>query len=138
MNRLLLVCLMSVFFFSCGSSSNNQRPPAQYEEKKSSLEEIERGSPLKFLKVTASHHGNLINQTVVEGEIVNKATLVSYKDIELLISFKDKDGSQIEKQKHTIDELIKPNSSQDFKIKTGHISGATSVSVDITGAVADK
>ncbi len=129
--------LFPVMLLAC-NSANNQHPPAQYEEKKASMEDIERSSPLKFLKITGSHHGNLLNQTVVEGEVTNKATLVSYKNIQVEISFHDKDGKVIEKEKNILDDVIKPGGSNDFKIKTGHVKDANSVTLDIIAAVADK
>ena len=135
--QILFLFVFPLALLAC-NSANNQRPPARYEEKKASLEEIERDSPLKFLKVTGSHHGNLINQTVVEGEITNKATLVSYKNIQVQVSFHDKDGTVLEKQKEILDDVVKPGATNDFKIKTSHIKGANSVTLDIIGAVADK
>ena len=135
--QIIPFLLLQIIFLACNSGTN-QRPPAKYEEKKASLEEMERDSPLKFLKITGSHHGNLLNQTVVEGEVTNKATLVSYKNIQIQISFHDKDGTVIDKEKEILDDVIKPGSSNDFKIKTGHIKDANSVTVDIINAVADK
>ncbi len=136
MYRLIfaMLCCLSL---AC-NSANEQRPSAKYEEKKTSLEEMERDSPLKFLKVSASHHGNLLNQAVVEGTITNKATLVAYKNLEILITFKDENGSVLEKQKHTIDDIAKPGSSTSFKIKTGKVKGTASIIADITSATADK
>ena len=136
-SRILPILLFQLVFLACNSGTN-QRPPAQYEEKKASLEEIERDSPLKFLKITGSHHGNLLNQTVVEGEVANKATLVTYKNIQVQMSFHDKDGAVIEKEKEILDDVVKPGSSIDFKIKTGHVKDASSVTMDIINAVADK
>ncbi len=137
MTRLITILFLPLMLLAC-NSANNQRPPAKYEEKKASLEEMERDNPLKFLKITGSHHGNLLNQTVVEGEITNKATLVSYRNIQVQISFHDKDGAVIEKEKEILDDLVKPGSTNDFKIKTSHVKGANSVTLDITGAVPDK
>jgi hypothetical protein len=130
--------VLLLWVFAACNSANNQHPSTKYEEKKSSLEDMERDSPLKFLKVTGSHRNNLLNQTVLEGEITNKATLVSYKNIALLITWHDKDGSVLEKQKKVLDEVVKPNSTSDFKIKTSHVKGATSVTFDITAAIPDK
>jgi len=137
MIRVIILAFFSLIFLACNSASE-QRPSTKYEEKKTSMEEIERDSPLKFLKITASHRTNLINQTVVEGEVTNKATLVSYKNIEVQVTFLDKDGSVIEKQKQTLDEVVKAGTTNSFKIKPGHIKGATSVSTTIISAVADK
>ena len=136
MRNLIVILLLSAAMLAC--NSRNQKPSAQYEQKKASLEDMERDSPLKFLKVAGSHRGNLINQTVVEGEITNNATLVTYKNIKLQISFLDKDGSLIEKQKELLDETVKPGATIEFKIKTSHIKGANSVNIDVVDAVADK
>ncbi len=137
MPRIICLIFCSIFIFAC-NSANTQCPSSNYESKKTSMEDMERDSPLKFLKINASHRNNLVNQTVVEGEITNKATLTSYKNIEVQVSFLDKEGSVIEKQKHILDDVVKPGATADFKIKTGHIKGATSMSTDITAAVADK
>lgn len=136
--RYVTLCLFLAVTFNACDSANNQRPSTNYETKKTSLEEIERDSPLKFLKITASHRNNLVNRTVVEGEVANKATLVAYKNIEVTIRFLDKEGSEVEKQKHVLDDVVKPNSTIEFKVKTGHVKGAESITADITGAVADK
>ena len=137
MKKFISFALLSIMLFACNSASN-QHPSTRYEEKKASLEEIEKGSPLKFLKVAGTHHRNIVNQAVVTGEITNTATLVSYKNIMLLISWMDKDGAVIEKQKQLLDDVVKPNSTTDFKIKTSHVKGTQSVSIRIISAVADK
>ena len=136
MRNIIALLFVSVMFFGC--HSGEQQPSAKYEEKKATLEDMERDSPLKFLRVNASHRGNLLNQTVVEGEITNKATLVSFKNIQVQVSFLDKDNALIEKQKETLDEVVKPGTSMDFKIKTSHVKGANSVTIDIIAATADK
>lgn len=137
MSRILTIVLFCGLLAGC-NSANSERPSAKYEEKKQSLEEMERSSPLKFLKVAGAHHSNLLNQIVVEGDITNSATLVTYKNIELQVSFLDKGGSVIEKQKTVIEDIVKPNSTTEFKVKMPHVKGANSVSMDITGALADK
>ena len=137
MKQIITIIFLSVLFFSC-NSANNQHPSAQYEQKKASLGEMEQGSPLRFLKVKGSYHGNLLNQTIVEGEVINKATLTAYKNVKLLIIFRDKEGTIIEKDKELLDDIMKPNTSTDFKIKTRHVKGISSASFDIIDAVADK
>lgn len=138
MKGVFLIAAASVVLFSCGGSANNQHPSAKYEEKKASMAEMEKESPLKFLKISGSHRGNLINQTVVEGEVINKATLTTYKNVEIQIKFMDKEGSTIEKQTHTLDEEVKPGTSQEFKIKVKHVKETASVTLDVVGADVDK
>ncbi len=137
MKNILIIAAISVLFAACGGSANNQHPSTKYEEKKASIAEMEQESPLKFLKISGSHRKNIINQDVVEGEVSNKATLTTYKNIQVQINFLDAEGGSIEKQKHTLDDAVKPGSTTDFKIKV-KVKGATSVSVDIVDATADK
>lgn len=137
MNRISAVALLLLLSAGC-ETANNQHPTVQYEEKKKSMKEAESDSPLKFLKAKGSFRNNLIKQTVVEGEITNHATLVSYKDIQLQFIFKDKDGAVVLREKQVVDDVVKPNSTNDFKIKLSHVKDANTVSVDITDAAVDK
>jgi len=137
MRYIFSAILLAMMISSC-QSANKERPSAQYENKKASLEDIERSSPLKFLKVNGDSHTNLINKEVIEGIITNGATMAAFKDVEVRITFKDKSGSVIEKDTKIINDVIKPNSSNDFKVKIKKPKGTMSVTLDITGAVAEK
>ena len=137
MKNLVAILCLAIFAASCGSA-NNERPSAKYEEKKKSLEEIERDNPLKFLKITGDHHGNMLNQVVIDADIHNSATMVAYKDIEVKMTFKDKGGSVIEKDTKTINEINDHSSTRSVKIKVKKPKGTSSVTFDIVGAVADK
>ena len=138
MKNIAIIAILCLMLSACSDSANNQHPSSKYEEKKASIADMEKESPLKFLKVTGSFRNNLANQTVIEGEVSNKATLTSYKNIEVSVNFKDKEGSSIEKQKHTLDENVKPGETTDFKIKVSHVKDAESVTIDIVDATADK
>ena len=137
MRNIFLVVLSLLLWSSC-NSANTERPSAQYEHKKESLADMERGNPLKFLKVNGDSHTNILNKEVVQGTISNSATLAAFKDIEIRITFSGKDGSVIEKDTKIINEVVRPNTNTDFKVKIKKPKGAMSVSLDITGAVAEK
>ena len=137
MKNTIVIALLVMFVLSC-SSANEERPSAKYEEKKKSMEEMERENPLKFLKITGDHHGNIINQVVIDADIHNSATLVAFKDIEVKMTFKDKSGSAIEKDTKTINDIVGPGTTRHVKIKVRKPKGTSSVTFDIVGAVADK
>lgn len=135
MKNLIVIILLAVAASSCGSTANEEQPSVKYQEKKSSLEETERGNPLQFLKISNNtDHSNLVNKVVIEGDITNSATLVSYKDIEVSIVIKDEQGSVIEKDKKTLNLTIAPGTTQSVKIKVKRPKGTGSVLFDITGA----
>jgi uncharacterized membrane protein len=139
MKHLLIVFILAAFCSACGTSANDEKPSVKYEEKKKSLEETERDNPLQFLKMTnGNNHSNLVNKVVIEGQISNIATLVSYKDIEVKITIKDAQGSVIEKDTKTLDMTIRPGNTQTVKIKVKRPKGTNSVIYDIIGATAVK
>ncbi len=137
MKHTLYILLMALSVTAC-NSANTERPSDKYEAKKKSLEETERENPLQFLRIEGDNHVNLLNQEVVEGEITNKATLASFKDVEVRITFKSKTGSTIEKTVKTVNDVVEPGKSVSFKFKMKKPKGTASVAVDITGALADK
>ncbi len=138
MKRILLFSFVALSLFSCKDSANSDRPSSKYEGTKAQMADMEKDSPTKFLKVSGSSRNNLVNRTVVEGEVSNKSSLTTYKNIEVQLNFKDKEGKSLEKQKHTLEEVVKPGESADFKIKVKHVKDAESVTIDIVGADADK
>lgn len=137
MKHILYIAFIALSVVAC-NSANSERPSDKYEAKKKSLEETERENPLQFLRIKGDNHVNLLNQEVVEGEITNKATLAAFKDIEVRITFKSKIGSTIEKAVKTVNEVVPPGESVSFKFKMKKPKGTSDVSVDITGAIADK
>ncbi|MBS1585781.1 MAG: hypothetical protein JSS82_09565 [Bacteroidetes bacterium] len=138
MRPVLALAIVSLLIFSCNQAANKERPSAQYENKKASLADMERENPMKFLKVNGDSHVNLINKEVVEGTISNQATLAAFKDIEVRVIFKDKGGSVIEKDTRVVNDVVRPNATVDFKLKMKKPKGVASVTLDITGAVAEK
>jgi len=137
MKSIVSALLVCIAMGSC-QTANTQRPSMQYDEKKTSLEQMERDSPLRFLKVRGKHHKNMLNRIVVEGEVTNSATIVTYKNIVLQITYLDEKGAVISKQKETLEEVVPANSSATFKLRTNHKKGLGSISLDIVGAIADK
>ena len=137
MRNLLVIALLAMSVLSC-NSANKERPSAKYEEKKKSMEEMERETPLKFLKITGDHHGNIINQVVIDADIHNSATLTAFKDIEVKMTFKDRSGAAIERDTKTLNDIVGPGATKRVKIKVRKPKGTSSVTFDIVGAVADK
>lgn len=110
------------------SSSKN------YEDSKMSLEQIEQKSPSKFLMANGERKNNILGQSVVKGQIKNKAKIVSYKDITVKISFYSKTGTLLEEDRETIYENVAPGITKKFKSKYFTPKGTDSVSFSIVGA----
>ena len=98
------------------------------------LKEKEEANPTSFLRATGTYRKNLINQWVIEGTITNSATLATYKDVVISITYFSKTQTQIGTEEKTLFEYYKPNSEQNFKIKTSGYEGTATISIDIVSA----
>jgi hypothetical protein len=95
---------------------------------------MEKKDPLRFLHVTGKDRHNIIGQTVVKGTIKSSAAAVTYKNIDIIISFYSKTGTLLEEDHEIVYEELKPGSSIDFKSKYFAPKGTDSVSMKVSGA----
>lgn len=136
MKKLLIVLFASAFVFaSCDNEKNYHISSSdKYEKGKSSLEDIEKKNPEKFLTVSGNSKKNLLMQTVVKGKIFNNAKIVSFKDVAIKLKFYSKTGTLLEEDTDVIYESINPGGSTSFKSKYFAPKGTDSVAISIAGA----
>jgi len=128
--------VMSIVIVSCnsGDSSAETKAKDKYEQTKESLEVTEKKNPKRFLSVEGNDRKNLLGQRVIKGTVTNKATVASYKDVDIELSFYSKTGALLEKDHEVIYETIAPGSSTNFKTKYFAPKGTDSVAMKIAGA----
>ena len=131
---MLLYVLAGFFIISCNSSDEEKKTANTYEKVKLTVEEIEKKNPERFLSATGYEKKNLIRQTVVKGTIVNNAKMVSFKDIDIKLSFYSKTGALLEEDHEMIYETIAPGDSKSFKSKFFAAKGTDSVAVKVVSA----
>lgn len=129
--KTLLFVLSLFLFSSCGSDSSYE---PTHEDIKISLEDAEKASPTEFLKANGTYRQNLINQWVLEGTVSNTASLAKYKDVVLKIVYYSKTQTEIGSEEKTLFEYFKPNTKQNFKIKTAGFDGTSSIGFEIISA----
>ncbi len=105
-----------------------------YEKTKETLAEKEQKNPVSFLQVSGTDKKNLLGQTVVKGTVTNNAKIVTYKDVELLLTFYSKTGALLEEDHETVYEKIAPGVSKNFKSKFFTPKGTDSVAMKILSA----
>jgi len=141
MKPFIFSILISITLFSCSESDTKkaEKEKDSYQVTKESLEEKEKKDPQNFLSVSGRDKHNLLGQTVVKGTITNKATVASYKDVDVKLDFYSKTGTLLETDKETVYEIIAPGQSKNFKTKYFAPKGTDSVALSIIAAkVADK
>lgn len=131
----------TVILCSCGGSDSKKaaKEKDSYEATKESLGDKEKKNPENFLTVAGHDRHNILGQTVVKGTVFNKATVASYKDVDIKLDFYSKTGTLLETDKETVYEVIGPGQSKNFKTKYFAPKGTDSVALSVTAAkVAEK
>lgn len=134
MKKLIPVLLILA---SCkGGDSAKTGTADKYEATKMTLEEMERKDPVRFLSVSGRDKRNLLGQTVINGTVVSKAKAVSFKDIDIQLSFYSKTGVLLEQDHEMLYEKIKPGDEASFKTKYFAPKGTDSIAMKVVEAKA--
>lgn len=132
MNRLL-VMLLSFFLFACGSKEQ-KFDTATYEEAKVSIQEKESKNPEQFLSVTSFDRKNWIGKKVITGVVHNRATVCTYRDVDLKLIFLNKEGEVLKEGNETIKDFLSPGQSKNFKFRYSAPKATDDIRVTIVGA----
>jgi hypothetical protein len=141
--KYILFIIVSFFILllsSCGQNQQNANlnsRPLTYEEQVKSVSEIERESPLKFLKVenfSWKSSGIFFIDYYANGTVVNDATVAEYKDVNLQIVYQTKTNTELSRENHIIYEFFPPHSQKNFSFKIVPPRDCERVSVIIASA----
>ena len=131
--KIPLVCLSALFLLSCNSESAVKENES-YNETKTSLKKKEEKNPPAFIIVKGNSKKNIVGQTVVKGTLVNKASVATFKDVDIQLTFYSKTKALLETDKETIYQILNPGESQQFKTKYFAPKGTDSVGLKVLGA----
>jgi hypothetical protein len=136
MKKLHLLLMLAILFFTACTSKEkkNIADKEDYKKAQETLEAKEKKNPVAFLSVSSKDKHNLFGQTVIRGNVANKAKICVYYDVVLELSFISKTGALLEKDSETIYETIEPGKSANFKTKYFAPKGTDSVLITVTGA----
>jgi hypothetical protein len=136
MKIFLPIFMATLLLTACGGGQKegDTKSEKDYEKSKESLEQTEQKNPAKFITVDGDKKKNLLGQTVVRADINNNAKIVTYKDVDVKITFYSKTGTVLEEDHETIYENIAPGTSVHFKSKFFTPKGTDSVSFKVVDA----
>ena len=136
MKKLLIP--IATLMFSMSACNNRHEYDIKsnevYEKSKASIEELEKKDPVRFLKVSGSNKRNLLGQTVIKGNIFSNAKMVTFKDIDVKLSFYSKTGALLEEDHEVVYESVNPGGSAGFKTKYFAPKGTDSVAMKVISA----
>lgn len=134
MKNTLLTAALLLGLGACTERQQQKFDEKTYEVVKETLADKEKKNPARFLEAKNTDRKNLIGQTVVKGTITNHATIASYKDIALKLSFYSKTAVKLDEGAETIYEKINPGQTIRFKTKYFAPKGTDSVAVQVVKA----
>jgi hypothetical protein len=89
----------------------------EYVQTRRQLAEREGKEWRRYLQETLQHRSNLLGQVVVEGSISSTATVATYTDVVLQVTFQDAEGRVLQQYDTPIKEPIKPGAVLQIKEK---------------------
>jgi transmembrane sensor len=121
------------------TSKNNDPAFLNWRKDHNTVFDTEKNSPAKFLKNKFSTRKNSINQTLIEGKIINTASLASYQNIRLTISSTNARGKKSTQYLQVSpNAALAPGKSIDYKHTLFDVlSSKTEVTITIEGARAN-
>jgi hypothetical protein len=78
----------------------------------------EQRDPSTYLEVVGTYSRNFSRQLVLEGDIESKASIATFKDPVLSVTWYSKTQTEIGTQQYSVYELLRPQSSAHFKLET--------------------
>lgn len=138
MKNSIIVWLLALPFFACKTEKKEKNFDAQsYEKTKETLADKEKNNPARFLKIENKDRKNIIGQTVVIAHITNKATICTYKDVEVKLSFYSQTKTKLDEGIETVYETIPPGETIKFKTKYFAPKGTDSVAMQVLKAIGE-
>ena len=134
MRIISFLFLMIIATASCTNNPNSERAEKNYERAKENLADTEKKNPTKFLFAAGDKKKNLIGQTVVKGSITNTAKMITFKDIDVKITFYSKTGTLLEEDHEKVYENITPGTTLKFKTKFFTPKGTDSLALQVVDA----
>lgn len=109
-----------------------------YKEKVMTVEEIERAQPANFLSAGGTYNENFWGDKLkVHGKIKNSATVASYKDAVVKVTYYSKTMTALGSKEYTIYEIFPPHSEVDFELKIENYKEVNSIGWDVISAIAN-
>lgn len=133
LNTALIVIALGLSNCNSGSSGNYDTN-SSYEEAKMTLEEKEKQNPTSFLLTDGTYRKALTGGWVLKGKISNTATIATFKDVVLEISFYSKTNTHLGTTQETVYEFFPAGQTKEFKLKTKAYKGTNAISWNIISA----
>lgn len=133
---VLVVCVL--WIANMDSNSGSGSVVETYQEKVMTIEEIEHSQPTKFLIATGNYDQNFWGDKIkVHGIIKNTATIASFKDALVRVTYYSKTNTELGSKEYTIYEIFPPHSEVKFELKIENYKDVDAIGWDVIQATAN-
>ena len=128
--------VISIGVYSCGNNDRkNNDTNATYQEKVESVAEIERLQPTSFLNASGTFNSTLFgNKLKVHGVIKNSATVATFKDALVKVTYYSKTNTALGSNNYTVYDFFPPNSEKTFELKIDNYKDVNSIGLAVIKA----
>jgi hypothetical protein len=124
-----------VIYKKMNSGSGNSSSRSTYYEKIMSIEETEQSQPTVFLKASGNYNENFWGDKIkVHGKITNSATVATFKDAVVRVTYYSKTKTVLGSNEYTIYEIFPPNSVKNFELKIQNYKDVNTIGWDVIKA----
>lgn len=139
---ILIVAIVLIGIFAAlalinniNQSGNSYDSGDSYQEKVMTVEEIERSQPVNFLSADGTYRENFWgNKFKVSCKITNKATVATYKDAVVRVTYYTKTKTVLGSNDYTVYETFPPNSTKTVELKIDNYRDVNSIGWDVISA----
>ncbi len=147
---VLISTIITIYIYNLPDSSNDKslkdssNSTSKYDEPvrektpaelRQELRIKENNNPKSYLSVTYSlDFGFFSGKDIINGNINNSASIATYKDVVLNVTFRTATNTDIYSESYVIYKYFKPNTSTNFKLKVNSPNGTKKIHVSISTA----
>jgi hypothetical protein len=137
--NIFTLLIITVLFSGCNSASSSaasaevQKSP---EQLRMELKQQEQAAPAEYLSAHGTYKENFWGDKLkIKCTIHNNATLASFKDVIVRITFYSKTKTELGSKDYTIYEIVNANSDKIVELKIGTYKDVESIGWDVVTAV---
>jgi hypothetical protein len=133
-----LVLISGIIFAVNLNSVNSESSGGSYQQKIMTIEQTELSQPATFLTADGTYNQNFWGDKFkVHGTIKNTATVATFKDAVVRVTYYSKTKTVLASNKYTIYERFAPGSTSKFELKIDNYKDVDSIGWDVLSASAN-
>lgn len=135
---IVIIAMIIISKMNSDGGDSTNTDSQTYQEKVMTVEEIERSQPTNFLTADGNYNRNFWgNKIKVHGKIKNNATVASYKDAVVRVTYYSKTKTELGSKEFTIYDIFPPHSEVMFELKIENYKDVNTIGWDVIEAKAN-